>query len=140
MLLVWPEPRPFRDRARVAALSSARDTRRANPAASCGGWIGICRNPGTRSGAEGSMEILVGPPTMVWSGRLFSTTHVKDPEEWVAALWVAPEGQEPVIVRVEEGRFREREEGEAAPVWGTYDLGTVQVPVGRAASPLETEK
>ena len=53
------------------------------------------------------------------------------PEDAVAALWIAPEGREPVLVRVAAGRFQEHADGADHPgVWGTYDLGTVVMPMG----------
>ena len=85
---------------------------------------------GARSGADGGIEILTGVSTTIYFHGVFRSTSVGEPKKMVAALWIAPEGREPVFVRLEEGHFREHEEGEAPGVWGTYDIGTVVVPEG----------
>ena len=89
---------------------------------------------GTRSGPGGRVEMVVDLWTSVTAYRFWSTHSAQVPEDEVAALWIAPEGREPVIVRLEEGRFQQHEDGEDHPVWGTYDLGIVMVSVGGNAN------
>ena len=93
-------------------------------------WLMVFGNAGTRTGQQGSIEILLGLGTTVMVGRFFNSTDMIAPEDEVAALWIAPDGGEPVLVRIETAIWREAEDGEADGVWGTYDLGTVVVPVG----------
>ena len=86
---------------------------------------------GTRSGPDGRTKMVVE----LWTScttHLFGSSHsAVEPEEGVAALWIAPEGREPVLVTIERAELRlEKEGGVPWRLWGTYDLGTLVVPVG----------
>ena len=85
---------------------------------------------GTRSGPGGRVGMTVELLTSETAHLFWSTSSAQEPREGVAALWIAPEGREPVIVRIEDADWRPHEEGEPHDIWGTYDLGTVVVPVG----------
>jgi hypothetical protein len=65
--------------------------------------VGLYGNAGTRSGGDGRIDLLVGLPSTTYHSTLNTRTDVDDPEETVAALWIAPEGWEPVIVRLPVG-------------------------------------
>ncbi len=95
--------------------------------------VGLYDNAGTRSGGDGRIDLLVGLPSTTYFSTLFTRTDVDDPEEEVSALWIAPEGWDPVIVRLALGHFERHDRDEDPPVSGTYDLGTVVVPVGEPA-------
>lgn len=97
-----------------------------------GWWVCPHLGAGARSDANGAIEILTGIATTTYFRGSSVSIHVGEPAASVAALWIAPEGREPVLVRLGAGRFQEHEEGATHEVWGTYDIGTVEVPlVGR---------
>jgi len=92
-------------------------------------WVGIHSNAGARSTESGRVELTVGLPCTHHFGWLRGT-DMTPPEDEVAALWIAPDGREPVTVLIEQAEWRELGGRGPDGLWGTYDIGTVSVPVG----------
>lgn len=93
-------------------------------------WAYVCDNAGTRSRADGSIDLQVG--LWCWFTRvgLLKTEGVQEAADAVAALWIAPAGRDGVLVRIERARWHDARDRRPRSIWGTYDLGTVVVPEG----------